>query len=97
MTEPNPEAKDIPLPDHVLEGESADEARARYAERVGDDGPDPVNATAPHAKPYDDDEEAELDDDELDESARQKNAGVPFPIAGPMQGTAVPPGYINPQ
>lgn len=93
MTEPNPEAQDLPLPDHVLTGDDADAARARY----GGSGPDPVRATAPRHRSGDADEEGRLNDDEDDESADEVEPPVAFPAGGPMQGTAVPPGYVNPQ
>jgi hypothetical protein len=95
MTEPNPEARDIPLPDHVIEGEPSDEVKARIAERTSGEWPDPVEATAPKAEP--DDEDAVRDDDEVDESAAQTRPAVAFPIAGPMTGSVVPPGMVNPQ
>lgn len=97
MTEPNPEAKDLPLPDHVISGDDADAARAQYVNRVGGGGPDPVKATAPRNRPEDEEAEEDLNDDEVDESAEEVRPHAAFPLAGPMQGSVVPPGYINPQ
>lgn len=95
MTEPNPDVSDIPLPDHVVEGELPDPVKAVLGDKLTGEWPDPVKATAPEAESSD--EEADLDDDELDESAQSVEGRPAFPAAGPMSGSVVPPGYINPQ